>query len=60
MERPHRFESVLNGLWTVAGTATPRARAYSISSGRVMPQSRAGAMTRIVGLSARAVTSNRT
>ena len=46
---------MLYGLSTVAGTGMPRVRAYSISSGRVMPQSRAGAITVSVGLSARVV-----
>ena len=38
----------------------PWVRAYSISSGRVMPHTRAGATTSIEGLSARAETSMRT
>ena len=60
MERPHRLASVLYGLSTDAGMGMPCVRAYSISSGRVMPHSRAGATTRMSGFSARADTSIRT
>ena len=51
---------MLYGLAVVTGTGMLRTRAYSISSARVMPQMRAGAMTVIVASSARADTSRRT
>jgi len=60
MERPHRLTSMLYGLSTVTGTATPRFLAYSISSDRVIPQSSAGAITTVAGLSAWTATSKRT
>jgi hypothetical protein len=60
IERPQRFESMLYGLAIVTGTGMLRARAYSISSERVMPHMRAGAMTLSAPSSARTDTSRPT